>query len=509
MKIKYKLTAIIMLTNATAILLGLAAYISWDYLGMQKKMVSNLLTHASIVAYNSRAAIAFDDTESATGILDALRASPSIIHAHIVRVDGSNFANYNKDPNDQSIYILDLKNKNYAFDGKALNLKQDIVLEDEKIGTIYLQAGLEESHKQITRTASIGFIIAAIVMCFTLLISSRLQKIISGPILKISRVVKNVSEKKDYSVRIVKKTNDEIGELIEAFNEMLYEIQKRDNDLRGINENLEIRVKERTTDLVLANQQQENLNKELKATINKLTAANKDLSDFAHVAAHDLKAPLRAVGSLAGIIYEDYSDSLDEEGQKYLHLLVKRTERMSDLINAILKYSEIGRTETGAEQVDLNKQVPEIIDNLSVPEKIKITIENPLPVVAAEKAKLIHVFNNLISNAVKYMDKPEGLIKIGCSRGNGFWTFYVADNGPGIQKKYFDKIFTIFQSLKRRDEIERPGIGLSIVKKIVELNGGKVWIESDYGNGTTFFFTWPDINLEKTNYEKLESNTVS
>ncbi len=509
MKIRYKLTAIIMLMNATAILLGLAAYIAWEYIDTQKKMVSNLLTHASIVAYNSTAAVAFDDNQSAAGILDALRESPSIIHSHIVKADGGVVANYNKDPNDHSIHILDLKNQNFAFTEQTLNLKQDIVLEDEKIGTIYLQAGLEESRKQITKTATVGLIIAGIVMCFSLLISVRLQKFISGPILKISRVVKSVSDNKDYSVRIVKKTNDEIGQLIEAFNEMLYEIQKRDNDLRGINEKLEIRVKERTTELVLANQQEENLNKELKATISKLTTANKDLSDFAHIAAHDLKAPLRAVGSLAGIIYEDYGDSLDEEGQKYLQLMVKRTERMSDLINAILKYSEIGKTENGAEQVDLNSQVLEIIDNLSVPENIKVTIENRLPVITAEKAKILQVFNNLINNAIKYMDKSEGMIKIGCSNESGLWTFYISDNGPGIQEKYFGKIFTIFQSLKRRDEIESPGIGLSIVKKIVELNGGKVWVESEFGKGATFFFNWPIANVEKPNYEKLETNNVS
>ena len=498
-----------MLTSVTALLLGLAAFIAWQYFDIQHKMISNLLTHASIVADNSRAAVAFDDAKSANGILMALRASPSIIHAHIVKVDGSSFANYNQDPNDKSIHILDLRGKNVAFVDNALNLRKDIVLDGEKIGTIYLQAGLDDLHTQITRTASIGLMIAAIVICVTLLLSSRLQKIISGPLLLLASIAKTVSEKKDYSVRVVKKTNDEVGQLIEAFNEMLYEIQMRDNELREINGKLEIRVKERTTDLVSANQQLENLNNELKETISKLTAANKDLSDFAHVAAHDLKAPLRAIGSLSGIIYEDYGDYIDEQGKNYLQLLIKRTERMSDLINAILRYSEIGRTESDKELVDLSKQVPEIIENLSIPAHIKVTIDDKLPAIAAEKTKITQVFHNLISNAVKYMDKSDGYIKIGCSKNDNFWTFYITDNGPGIQEKYFDKIFTIFQSLKRRDEIESPGIGLSVVKKIVELNGGKVWVESDFGRGATFFFTWSVINLENINYEKLETNPVS
>ena len=509
MKIKYKLTAIIMLTSVTALLLGLAAFIAWQYFDIQNKMVSNLLTHASIIADNSRAAVAFDDAKSANGILNALRASPSVIHAHIVKADGSSLANYNKDPNDQSIHIINLRDENFAFADNVLNLKQDIILDGEKIGTIYIQAGLDDVRAGVTRTASIGLMIAAIVICVTLLLSSRLQKIISGPVLQLASVAKNISEKRDYSARAVKRTNDEVGQLIEAFNEMLYEIQKRDNELRDINGKLEVRVKQRTADLVIANQQLESLNKELKATIHKLTAANKDLSDFAHVAAHDLKSPLRAIGSLAGILSEDYSDSLDEQGKDYLQLLVKRTERMSDLINAILRYSEIGRIESDKEYVDLSRHLPEIIENLSVPAHIQILIEDKLPVVVVEKAKITQVFNNLISNSIKYMDKSSGLVKIGCSKNDNFWTFYVADNGPGIQQKYFDKIFTIFQSLKRRDEIESPGIGLSVVKKIVEINGGKAWVESDFGQGAAFYFTWPVINLENINYEKLETNPVS
>jgi signal transduction histidine kinase len=509
MKIKYKLTAIIMLTSVTSLLLGLAAFIVWEYFDFQHNMVSNLLTHASIVADNSRAAVAFSDEKSAKEILNALRASPSIIHAQIVKSDGTSLAFYNKNPADNSIHILDLRDKDIVFAPNGISLKRDITLDREKIGTLFLQATYDDVKAGVTRTASIGLLIAAAVFCVTLLLSSRLQKIISGPLLKLASVAKVVSEHKDYSIRAVKRSNDEVGHLIDAFNEMLYEIQKRDNDLRNINGKLELHVKQRTTDLVIANRQLEDLNTELKATVSKLTAANKDLSDFAHIAAHDLKAPLRAIGSLAGIVYEDYNETLDEQGKDYLQMLVKRTERMSDLINAILKYSEIGRTETDKEQVDLSIQLPEILETLSIPANIKVTFEDKLPVITVEKTKIIQVFSNLIGNSVKYMDKQDGFIKIGCSKNEKFWTFYVADNGPGIQEKYFDKIFTIFQSLKRRDEIDSPGIGLSVVKKIVELNGGKVWVESDFGRGATFYFIWPVLNLEKKNYEKLETNTVS
>ncbi len=494
-----------MLTSVTTLLLGLAAFIVWEYFDIRDQMVSNLLTHASIIADNSKAAVAFDDAKGAKNILNALRASSSVVHAHIMKADGNSFASYNLDPNDESVHILDLQGKSYVFTENALNLRQDIILDGEKIGTIYLQAGLNELRAGITRTVLIGLIIAGIVIFVTYILSSKLQKIISGPILKLAGTAKDVSENKDYSTRAIKHTNDEVGQLIDAFNEMLEEIKQRDTELREINEKLEVRVKERTADLVIANQQLEELNVELKSNISKLTAANRDLTDFAHVAAHDLKAPLRAIGSLAGIISEDYSEYLDEQGKRYLDLLVKRTERMSELINAILRYSEVGRVFSEKEKVDLNRVVAEIIDGLGVPPHIEIIIENQLPVIVAEKARIMQVFQNLINNAIKYMDKPKGIIKIGCKKNEDFWEFYVADNGPGIQKKYFDKIFTIFQSLKRRDELESPGIGLSIVKKIVQLYNGNVWLDSVVDKGSTFYFSWPIVSLENTDYEKLKT----
>lgn len=315
-----------------------------------------------------------------------------------------------------------------------------------------------------------------------------------------------VSENKDYSTRAIKHANDEIGRLIDAFNEMLVEIQQRDGELLNVNERLEFRVKEKTADLIIANKQLEQLNMELKATVSKLTTANKELSDFAHVAAHDLKAPLRAIGSLAGIISEDYADKLDEQGKKHLDLLVKRTERMSELINGILRYSEVGKVASEKEKVDLNKVVNDVISSLDPSKNIEITVRNSLPVIIAEKTRMAQIFQNLLSNAIKYMDKPNGLIQIGCSVEEGFWKFYIKDNGPGIDEKYYDKIFVIFQTLTRRDELEGTGIGLSMVKKIVELYAGKVWVESTVGLGSTFFFTLPIQESEVEYNEELQTN---
>jgi len=272
------------------------------------------------------------------------------------------------------------------------------------------------------------------------------------------------------------------------------EREKTEEKLRHAHDELEVKVKERTA--------------ELTATIEKLTVANRELADFAHVAAHDLKAPLGAIGSLAGIIKQDCSDDIDKQHREYLDILIGRTERMNNLINSILRYSEIGRSEQKKERTDLNLSVREAISNIDVPENIEITIENELPTVICEKTRVTQVFQNLLNNAVKYMDKPQGQIKIGCVEEDDWWKFSVADNGPGIEEKYFEKIFQIFQSLTRRDEVEAIGIGLSVVKKIVEIHGGRVWVESKLEESSTFFFTLAKQKAMVKNVE-LQTNTVS
>jgi len=155
--------------------------------------------------------------------------------------------------------------------------------------------------------------------------------------------------------------------------------------------------------------------------------------------------------------------------------------------------------------VNINELVPAIIDAIAPPENIEITIEDKLPVVECGQTQITQVFQNLLSNAVKYMDKPEGRIRIDCVEDDGFWKFSVADNGPGIEEEHFERIFRIFQTLSPRDEFESTGVGLTVVKKIVELYDGKIWLESKLGEGSTFFFTLPKQEKGVKN-EELEAH---
>jgi signal transduction histidine kinase/predicted hydrocarbon binding protein len=241
--------------------------------------------------------------------------------------------------------------------------------------------------------------------------------------------------------------------------------------------------------------------------LRQLEKTNQELKNFAFIVSHDLKAPLRGIKTLVEWITTDYADKLDDNGKGQMNLLASRVARMNNLIDGILQYSKLGRIKEEKVVVNLNELIPAVIDMLAPPENISITVENELPLIKCEKTRIMQVFQNLLSNAVKYMDKPQGWIKIGCIEENGFWKFSIADNGPGIEEKYHEKIFQIFQTLTRRDELESTGIGLSLVKKIVEIYGGKVWVESKPGEGSTFFFT---LSKQKVGaeYEKLEANLV-
>ena len=234
-----------------------------------------------------------------------------------------------------------------------------------------------------------------------------------------------------------------------------------------------------------------NAREDLEKANRDIGAVNRELQDFAYIVSHDLKAPLRAVSQLAYWISEDYAEVLDEDGKENLNLLSGRVKRMDALINGILQYSRVGRAKEKQDKIDLDKTLPSIIETLAPPENIRITLKDELPEIVGNKTHMEQVFQNLIGNAIKFMNKPEGLITIGCRGEGSHWQFSIEDNGPGINPKYHDRIFKIFQTLSARDERESTGIGLTLVKKIIELYNGEVWVESDVGKGSSFVFTLP------------------
>ncbi len=224
--------------------------------------------------------------------------------------------------------------------------------------------------------------------------------------------------------------------------------------------------------------------------LKELEQVNQELQDFAYIVSHDLKAPLRAISSLSQWLQEDYRDKLGPAGAQQIDLLVSRANRMHSFIEAILEYSRIGRVQEQEEWLELNRII-EIIreEMLEVPEHFEIIIERDLPRFYGQKVRLIQLFQNLIGNAIKYNDKSQGRVEISWREEGQFLRFWLKDNGPGIAPKYFDKIFQIFQTLQSRDVVESTGIGLTIVKRIVQLYEGQIKVDSELGEYTTFEFT--------------------
>ena len=221
-----------------------------------------------------------------------------------------------------------------------------------------------------------------------------------------------------------------------------------------------------------------------------LERANNELNDFAYIISHDLKAPLRGIANLAQWLHTDYNDKLDDQGKEYLDFMVSKVKKMELLINDILEYSKIGRREELLEVVDLNTVIHSAISAISPPEHFKIDTTE-LPSVSGVKTEWYQVFLNIISNAVNYNDKPEGHLSISTALFEENFEIILADNGPGIPEKYHKKVFEIFQTLNVEFDANSTGIGLSTVKKIVELNKGTVRIESIPGKGATFILRFP------------------
>jgi PAS domain S-box-containing protein len=270
----------------------------------------------------------------------------------------------------------------------------------------------------------------------------------------------------------------EDGLLVSAAIRDISEKKKLENQIREININLEKKVKQRTAEL---------------------ETKNKELEQFAYVASHDLQEPLRTTSSFVGFLQEEYYGKLDENANSYLNYITQATERMQTLIKDLLDYSRIGR-KTILQEVDCNGILSDVLADLSsaIEEtKAKISVKEPLPVVKGYATELKQLFQNLISNSIKFHKEnlaPE--ITINSKKIPGAWEFSFSDNGIGIDKQHHERIFIIFQRLHNRMEYEGSGIGLSHCKKIVELHGGKLWVDSEPGKGSNFQFTLNKMEQE-------------
>jgi signal transduction histidine kinase len=314
---------------------------------------------------------------------------------------------------------------------------------------------LREQHRQtltvsIQQTRNISFLLNTLSIILGILIAFFLAVRISTGIMRMVKMADDISMG-NYEVSTQDKGKDELSLLAKSLNHMA---------------------------------------KVLSANIALLKRKNEELDQFAHIVSHDLKAPLRGIDNVITWIEEDHANELSPKLQEYIQHIRGRLIRSENLIRGILSYSRIGRENPVKESVNLNNLMDEIKDNLKVPSGINLIIQKNLPRILTDRVPLHQVLSNLIGNAIKYHDKVEGEVKVSFADKITHYEFAVTDDGPGIAKNYHDKIFGIFQTLQERDSFESTGIGLAIVKKILDDRGQRIELISEPGKGSTFLFTW-------------------
>lgn len=455
---------------------------------LQEKALS--ISH--MAAFSIAAALYFEDANAMQETMESAKQTRELAYFIITNRVDSTVLSYNEglarqmefNNQDQEVFV--------AREMGVIKIKSPIVLNGEVIGTLYLALSTREVFDRISQSRRTILLVSLFIFVAGIFAVILVSSLLTRPLAAIARAARQISAG-NFSVRVEVEANDETGTLSKAFNHMAAYVDQSRKELTAINQKLEHHAHELEAEV----EQRRKAEAEQARLLKKIEGVNKELKDFAYIVSHDLKAPLRSIGSLATWLESDHAEQLNDEGLELIHLLKGRVERMQNLIDGVLQYSRLGRIRDALLPVDLEQILPDVIEFIAPPEHIHIGIDTPLPTVTAEKIRLEQVFQNLLSNAVKYMDKPRGEVKIGCSDEDDFWKFWVRDNGPGIEEKHFDKIFQIFQTLNARDDYESTGVGLTLIKKIIEMYGGQIWLESTPGEGTTFFFTLPKEPLTK------------
>ncbi len=473
---------IVFLINGIVLLAAGMAFFSNEFYSFRKTTVEKLSTIGEIIAANSTAALAFDSPNDAREILAALKAEPHIVAACLYDKNGRIFAEYHV-ANGKTKFPRSPGPRGYQFSYTNLDGFFPVTQETLPLGTLYLRSDMGALHAWLALYAVVVLVILLVSFLLAFILVRLLGKSISTPILALSATAKIISERNDYTVRAIKMSNDELGSLTEAFNQMLDQIKRKDDNLNEFNQNLELKVLERTA---------------------QLETVNKELEGFSYSVSHDLRAPLRAIIGFASILEEEYANRLDDEGKRITSIIKKNTVKMGRLIDDLLEFSQMGRHDGTKTTINMERMVNDVKDAMAIQSDIRRvswTIGD-LPNVNGNASMIRQVWVNLIANAIKYSCKNEApVIEIGAMRKESEYVYYVDDNGVGFDQQYSEKLFKVFQRLHSPEEFEGTGVGLALVQKIVTREGGSVWAESQVGKGACFYFSLPIRNEVRVNHQ--------
>lgn len=403
-----------------------------------------------------------------------------------------------------SMKMLEAKALKEKIDNEIAKLK--LVLSETTLQAISVFNKLDAQKFASYRTLSYLLLIMIIVIAILAAVSIIITNFtIIKPIKELNAILDEVGEGKIIQFQSDTPREDEIGDMIYSAQKLVQGFKNKEQVANAIGKgDYDIKVpllsnrdrlgkalSEMRDNLKLSKEKEAENIKSLEAYNISLMKKNKQLEEFAYITSHDLKSPLRGINNLTEWIQEDMGETLSDESSKYFNMLRGRAHRMEALINSILQYSRAEKTKENQEKISSKNVIHEVLESLDLPENISILIDDALPNITANKKDIFEVFKVFISNAIHHNKSDEPVLNISFQQLGNTVTFCIADNGPGIAEEFHEKIFTIFQTLERRDEVENIGAGLAIGKKIIEGYGGKVWLKSELGKGANFYFEWP------------------
>lgn len=469
-----KLTQMNMLVCAVALSLACAGFVVFDLATYRQVLLRNLSIQSQVTGSNSVSALLFDDPDSAKRTLSALQFAPNILSACIYTSDGKQFAVYRHDASIQipaTPQIQASENERASSGHEKITLVHTITFHGKLLGFTYIQSDIQPLIARMENYLAIAGIMLALCLSVALFLSRIARRSIAEPIQRLAHVAGRISRDKEYSVRAVRDGEEgELADLVEAFNEMLVQIEERDRSLKASHDELEQRVSHRTAEL---------------------TAANKELESFSYSVSHDLRAPLRSIDGFSLALLDDYGEKLDDEAKSHLTRIRAATARMGLLIDDLLNLARVARAELNRQPVNLSAMASSIVEDLrkANPErKVDFFLQDCLET-AGDGRLLRVVLENLLGNAWKYTSKrPAASIQFAKRQVNGEEAYFVADDGAGFDPAYAGRLFGAFQRLHGVNEFPGSGIGLATVQRIIHRHGGRVWAESAVGKGATFYF---------------------
>ena len=472
-----KLMRMTLLVGGVSLLLAYISFLIYDLYSLRQQLMTSMATEANIVGANSVTALMFDDRQAAENTLAALRNSPQIRAAVIIRPDGTEFVRYLRTPSTQfqlNEHLTLGETEHFWTKGRDILLGSRIRFQGGWVGSVYLLAETSGVARSIERFGLISAGMLLVCFAIALLATSTIRHLVSDPLTDLAQTAQVVTRERDYSVRAkIPSSSDELAFLVKSFNEMLSQIQTRDRALESSRAELERRVEERTAEL---------------------SSTNKELEAFSYSVAHDLRGPLQHINNIGFLLQHSSSKGLDAEGRMLVERLLEGSKRMSVLIDDLLNLSRASSHPLHRRPIDLSHIADTIAARIQTEKddrNVRFDIARGAQVFADEGLMQV-VLDNLIGNAWKYTSKQEvALIEFGYSDENGEIAFFVRDNGAGFNPRYADRLFRPFQRLHSQSEFMGTGVGLATAYRIVTRHGGKIWAKGDVDQGATFYFTIP------------------